>query len=146
MAIFKHNKQIAVVLGMLAIATLLAIAQQVRAQSEFMPQWFKDAKSTVNEANNANQASVEINAGSNWQGNILGTDMSSATKDGGPGPNKVFFECSTGGIYSLVIQKQSFDTEDHSALTVKVVKQGTTLKEGTTTTPFGIVSLSGQCS
>lgn len=83
---------------------------------------------------------VEVDADGNWTGDVLDSGMTSETK-ALFGIQIIPFQCSDFGTYSLIIQKQT----EGGILHVKVVKEGTILKEGTTTAPFGIVQLAGQC-
>jgi hypothetical protein len=83
---------------------------------------------------------MEIDSDTNWQGSVLDSSMKSETK-AGSGEETIPFECSPSGTYSLAMQKQ---TEDGS-LRIKVVKNGDVLKEGSTSAPYGIVSLAGPC-
>jgi hypothetical protein len=94
----------------------------------------------VTKDTNDKWAFMEIDSDTNWQGSVLDTSMKSETK-AGSGEGTIPFECSSFGIYSLVMQKQ---TEDGS-LRIKVVRNGNLLKEGSTTAPYGLVSLAGQC-
>jgi hypothetical protein len=54
----------------------------------------------------SDQAIVKIESNAKWSGSILDSSFDSATKDG-HGNTSFIIACTSYGIYSLVIQKQS---------------------------------------
>jgi len=66
--------------------------------------------------------------------------MDSATRQGS-GNSKIAIECSSNGIYSLSIQKQT----EYGYLAVAVIEDGKLLDSKNTNAAFGIVSLAGRC-
>jgi hypothetical protein len=79
-----------------------------------------------------------------WQGSIGGSDFTIASRDGS-GDEIIPITCETGpynlGIYSVAIQKQ----EEEGTLIVGVVQDGKVLKQASTSSDFGVVSVAGNC-
>jgi hypothetical protein len=77
-----------------------------------------------------------------WSGNILDSNLNSATYDG-KGNYAIVFPCTNFGTYSLSAQKM----DDGNDLMQLVVQDNTnqTLDKGQTTAEFGIVSLTRDC-
>jgi hypothetical protein len=79
-----------------------------------------------------------------WSGAISGSDFVSASRDG-RGDEIIPITCEAGlnnlGIYSLSIQKM----EEDGTLIVAVVQDGKVLKQASTSSDFGVVSIAGNC-
>lgn len=88
----------------------------------------------------SDQAVVQINSNTKWSGSILDSSFDSATKDGHGNAN-IPIVCTSYGIYSLVIQKQT----ESGTLTVSVIQDDKTLDSKSTTAAYGLVSLAGNC-
>jgi hypothetical protein len=85
-------------------------------------------------------AIILIYSDSSWSGTVLDTSFSSAT-DEGFGDKRVEFTCSSGGIYSLVLQNQ----DSSGYLLLAVLQNGKLLNVKSTIAEYGVVSLSGHC-
>lgn len=86
----------------------------------------------------SNNAVIHIITKDSWQGNY--GDISGQNSIDGHGNKDISFTCSN--IYSAVIQKKS---DGDGTLTVSI--SGSTVEQNskTTNSPFGVVSISGQC-
>jgi hypothetical protein len=81
-----------------------------------------------------------IYSDSSWSGSILDSGLDSATRDGS-GDGKIPILCQSNGIYSLVLQKQS----SSGYLAVAIIQDGKLLGAKSTSAPYGLVSLAGNC-
>jgi hypothetical protein len=140
------NKIHAVLVGLLILSIIvLQQQQQVKAQcNEHCQVEIKQSKK-IGLTKDTNEvtgfAEIDVNpVFTSWHGSILDTSTTSTSFDD-IGPNTISFPCSNGGIYSVVFQKQDED----GTLTVKIVKQGTILKQATTSAAYGLVSIAGRC-
>ena len=138
-----NDKHVAVALSLLMLTSffglsVIANAQTCNEHCQFETEYSQKI-GTMKDAND-DTAFAEIDSEGSWSGSILDTGFDSATKEGS-GSNTIAFACTSGGIYSLVFQKQ----QEGGSLTVKVVKQGNVLDEGSTTAAYGLVTLSGHC-
>lgn len=97
-----------------------------------------------------NFAFVEIYSNQDWSGSILDTGGDSetiATGEAGGHPVQegirpgTLIECKTGGAYSLTFQKQT----DQGYIDAVLIKAGKILDEGSTTSDYGVIRLSGIC-
>jgi hypothetical protein len=86
------------------------------------------------------RAFVLIYSNTEWSGSILDSSMDSATRQGS-GNSKIAIECSSNGIYSLSIQKQS----EYGYLALAVIQDGKLLDSKATNAAYGVVSLAGRC-
>lgn len=87
------------------------------------------------------EAVVQIDSNTKWSGSILDSSFDSATQEG-MGDKNIPIVCDKFfGIYSLAIQKQA----ERGRLNVTVVQDNKTLDTKTTTAPYGMVTLSGNC-
>ncbi len=86
------------------------------------------------------EAIVKIHSNTKWSGSILDSSFDSATKDG-HGDASIPIVCTTFGIYSLAIQKQT----DFGGLMVSVIQDNQTLDTKSTKAAYGVVTLSGNC-
>jgi hypothetical protein len=83
-----------------------------------------------------------INYDNSWSGSILDGSFDSASYNGS-GTSSIAFDCASGDIYSVTIQKG----EDNHEVMRLIVEDYTkkVLDQGQTSAEFGIVSLSGTC-
>ncbi len=88
----------------------------------------------------SDQAVVKIHSNTDWSGSILDSSFDSATT-AGHGDKNITIACTSFGIYSLAIQKQSAS----GGLAVSVIQDNKTLDSKTTTAAYGMVTLSGNC-
>jgi hypothetical protein len=88
----------------------------------------------------SDQAIVKIHSNTKWLGSILDSSFDSATKDG-TGDANIPIVCTSYGIYSLMIQKQTAT----GSLMVSVIQDNQTLDSKTTKAAYGVVSLAGNC-
>jgi hypothetical protein len=122
-------------------ATELQNAQQDKCTGHCADEELVAKRSGLTKDTNELQAFAEIDTYSEWTGNVMGTDGTSQSVNGFY-TSTIPFPCTSNGIYSTLFQKQ---TDDTNPLHVKIVKKGVILKEASTITPFGIVTLAGQC-
>ena len=85
-------------------------------------------------------AIILIYSDSSWSGTVLNTSFSSAT-DVGFGDKRVEFACSSGGIYSLVLQNQ----DSSGYLLLAVLQNAKLLNLKSTVAEYGVVFLLGHC-
>jgi hypothetical protein len=88
----------------------------------------------------SDQAMVKIHSNTKWSGSILDSSFDSATRDGN-GDANIPIVCTSYGIYSLMIQKQTAT----GSLMVSVIQDNQTLDSKTTKAAYGVVSLAGNC-
>jgi hypothetical protein len=88
------------------------------------------------------QAVVKIVYEDEWSGSVLDGNFESASYDGS-GDSSIAFDCASGDIYSLTIQKGQDNDEVMTLIVEDFSKQ--VLDQGQTSAEFGIVSLSGTC-
>jgi tetratricopeptide (TPR) repeat protein len=137
-AIALKNKEIVLEALNKNVISQHATAAECNVHCQFEVKYSQGIGTTKDE--NDKYAFAEIDTDSGWSGAVMGTDSTSATKEGS-GTSTIPFPCSSGGIYSLVIQKQG----EFGTLHIKVVKKGGILKEQTTSAAYGVISLSGTC-
>lgn len=89
----------------------------------------------------SDQANVIIDSNTKWSGSILDSSFDSATK-AGYGDARIPIVCTSFGIYSLAIQKQT----SSGTLAVSVIQDNQTLDSKSTTAAYGMVTLSGNCN
>jgi len=88
----------------------------------------------------SDQAVVKIHSNTQWSGSILDSSFDSATRDG-HGDANIPIVCTSYGIYSLAIQKQTAT----GSLMVSVTQDNETLDTTFTNAAYGVVTLSGNC-
>jgi hypothetical protein len=126
------------------VAALLILA----AQLFFLWVWPAEATTEALETIPQQQGTfvvIETHRGlQEWSGAISGSDFVSASRDG-RGDEIIPITCEAGlndlGIYSLSIQKM----EEDGTLIVAVVQDGKVLKQASTSSDFGVVSIAGNC-
>ena len=96
----------------------------------------------VNMVPRPGQAVVKIFYEDAWSGSVSDGSFDSASYDGS-GDSSIAFDCASGDIYSLTIQKGEDDDEPMTLIVEDYSKQ--ILDQGQTSAEFGIVSLSGTC-
>jgi hypothetical protein len=88
------------------------------------------------------QAVVKIYYEDAWSGNLSDGGFDSASYDGS-GDSSIAFDCASGDIYSLTIQKGEDDNEVMKLIIEDYAKK--VIDQGQTSAEFGIVSLSDTC-
>ena len=134
-----------IIIAVLAMVMLAVMPEEAAAvcneHCQFETENAKKNGVTKDSNYNVGFLEIDLTGSGNWQGSVLGTDSSSHTEQGGPGMSTLAFQCKDFGIFSSVIQKQAED----GTLRVKVVKNGNVLRDSSTSAPYGLVSLAGQC-
>lgn len=88
------------------------------------------------------QALVRITYEYSWSGSISDGNFDSASYDGS-GTSSIAFDCGSGDIYAMTIQK---DEDNNDVMTLIVEDYGKqVLDQGQTSAEFGVVSFSGSC-
>jgi len=141
------NKVKTILLSSVIVIALVVIAQQQQVKAgcnnhcQYAIKQSKEIGTTKDDNDVTGFAEIDASpAWTSWNGVVLDTATTSTTLDG-VGSSTISFPCSNGGIYSLVFQKQIEDGSLH----VKIVKQGTILKETGTSAAYGVISLAGRC-
>lgn len=119
----------------------MAVTSTCNEHCQFETKVAKESGVTKDTNDNVGFLEIDLTGTGNWQGSVLGTDSKSESKEGAPGMSTIAFQCKEFGIFSTVIQKMGED----GTLRVKVVRNGNVLRDGTTSAPYGLVSLAGQC-
>jgi hypothetical protein len=93
-----------------------------------------------NNEQESSRTKVVITADGDWSGAIQDSEFKTHSVDGS-GDKSFPITCESGGIYSVSFQK----VEERGDLTVKIVQGGDVLKQSSTTSGFGVVSIAGTC-
>lgn len=97
---------------------------------------------SINMVPKPGQALLKIFYEDAWSGSVSDGSFDSASYDGS-GDSSIAFDCASGDIYSLTIQKGEDDHEVMILIVEDYAKN--VLDQGQTSAEFGIVSLSGTC-